>query len=62
MANNEEFLQTIQQAFHKYLLTSSRSNEKLIILHGKISHDLQELLPDYTIQSLGIGNVVKNKV
>ena len=56
MDNNEEFLQTIQQAFHKYLLTSSRSNEKLIILHGKISNDLQEILPDYTIQSLGIGN------
>ena len=56
MDNNEEFLQTIQQAFHKYLQTSSRSNEKLIILHGKISNDLQELLPDYTIQSLGIGD------
>ncbi len=56
MADNNDFLKTIQQAFHKYLQTSSRSNEKLIILHGKISSDLQELLPDYTIQSLGTGD------
>lgn len=47
----------------KFLDTSSRSNEKLKILHGNIAQDLaQRLGDDYQIQSLGYGNQKEGKI
>jgi hypothetical protein len=52
--NNEEFLDCIKRAFVKFLETSSRSNEKLKILHGAIAKDLyQQLGKNYIVQALG---------
>jgi hypothetical protein len=49
-------LPTIKVAFHKYLETGARSNEKLKILHAKIATDLAALLGnDFVIRSLGYG-------
>lgn len=41
---NKRFLNTLTEAFRKYLQTSSRSNEKLKILHSKIAMDLTKIL------------------
>ena len=52
--NNSEFLDCISQSFKKFLATHSRSNQKLIILHGHIASDLSNKLGnDYTVKSLG---------
>lgn len=52
--NNQEFLNCICQSFQKCLSTSSRSNEKLVILHGKIAEHLAEKLGNkYLIKALG---------
>lgn len=54
--NNNEFLAKVTEAFKKFLTTSSRSNEKLKILHGAIANDLSERLGnDFKIQSYNIG-------
>lgn len=55
--NNNEFLAKVTEAFKKFLTTSSRSNEKLKILHGAIANDLSERLGnDFQIQSYNIGD------
>lgn len=53
--NNLNFLQIIKDAFEKYLSTHPRSNEKLKILHGAISKDLEKRLNNrsYSFYSLG---------
>lgn len=61
---NEEFLKVLEESFKIYLNTSSRSNEKLKILHSFIANSLQDKLNqyklsrslNYTIHSLGIGD------
>lgn len=51
--DNQEFLETIGNSFKKFLSTGSRSNEKLKILHGNISQDLEKRLGDgYSVKSL----------
>ncbi|HRZ19964.1 MAG TPA: hypothetical protein P5136_07980 [Methanofastidiosum sp.] len=53
--NNQKFLEIIKESFDKYLHTSSRSNEKLKILHGAIARDIKNKLgTEYTVHSLGI--------
>ena len=57
MMNNQQFLGCLKKAFVRFLETSSRSNEKLKILHGSIAADLAAHLGnDYQIQSLGFGS------
>lgn len=52
--SNEEFLKVIKKSFSKYLITGSRSNSKLKILHGEIARDLKERLGTYyEVNSLG---------
>lgn len=52
--NNNEFLGCILQSFKKFLETHSRSNQKLVILHGGIANDLAlKLGEDYQVKSLG---------
>lgn len=52
--NNSAFLNCIFRSFKKFLETSSRSNQKLKVLHGAIAADLAvKLGQDYTIKSLG---------
>ncbi|MBQ9254280.1 MAG: hypothetical protein IJ213_01895 [Bacteroidales bacterium] len=55
--DNQKFLQVIKASFKKFLITGSRSNEKLKILHGAIANDIIEKLNDetYSVNSLGIG-------
>ena len=51
--DNNKFLNIIRESFEKYLETSSRSNEKLKILHGEIAKDLADRLGDgYKVNSL----------
>jgi hypothetical protein len=53
--NNQDFLVILKQSFFTYLRTSPRSNQKLVILHGAISNDLQSRLGyEYEVHSLGI--------
>ncbi len=58
--DNTAFLATVSRSFLKFLETDSKSNKKLIILHGEIAADLFKKLNlskkasvNYTIQSLG---------
>ena len=61
--NNHQFLQLVTNSFIRFLQTSSRSNEKLKILHGKIAEDIQiKLGSSYKIKSLGIGNGKEGKL
>lgn len=54
---NVDFLEVIKKSFEVYLKTSSRSNEKLVVLHGFISDYLQNQLGyDYEIKSLGFND------
>ena len=55
--NNSDFLEVVKQSFLVYLRTSARSNEKLKVLHGAISADINNRLHDrkYTVSSLGYG-------
>ena len=55
--NNSEFLETIKESFLVYLKTGARSNEKLKVLHGAISTDINHRLGNrkYTVASLGYG-------
>ena len=52
-----QFLNVLKESFLTYLKTSARSNEKLKILHGAISRDLQTRLgAEYNIRSHGYNN------
>jgi hypothetical protein len=55
--NNHEFLEVLKQSFLVYLRTGARSNEKLKVLHGAISKDIDNRLRDrqYAVSSLGYG-------
>lgn len=55
--DNKMFLRVLSNSFNTYLATSPRSNEKLKILHGAISTDLQNRIGySYTINSLGLSH------
>lgn len=55
MTKDKEFLNTLQDSFKTYLETDARSNEKLKILHKKISEDFLSVLGDeYIVNSLGL--------
>lgn len=57
MSKNDKFLEIINKAFKKFLVTGARSNEKLKILHGEIASQIQAKLGDnYTVKSLGFGD------
>lgn len=61
--DNREFLIVVRDSFKKFLETGSRSNEKLKILHGAISKDLQSRLGSgYHVQSLGVGDGKEIKI
>ena len=44
---NSMFLEKIKESFKKYLISGSRSNEKLKILHGFIAECLEKELKRY---------------
>lgn len=61
--NNNDFLACIKTSFIRFLETGSRSNEKLVILHGFIAQDLaQRLGCQYQVKSLGIGSGQEGKI
>ena len=61
--NNNQFLQIIKQSFLKFLKTHSRSNKKLVVLHGAIAKDIKDKLGDeYKIKSLGLGEGKEGKL
>ena len=54
--DNATLLCVLGNSFRTYLATGARSNEKLKILHGAISTDLQNRLGyEYVVSSLGFG-------
>lgn len=60
---NNQFLQTVKQSFLRFLKTHSRSNKKLIVLHGAIAKDIKDRLGDkYKIKSLGVGDGKEGKL
>ena len=61
--NNNQFLQITKQSFLKFLKTHSRSNKKLIVLHGAIAKDIEDKLGnEYKIKSLGLGEGKEGKL
>lgn len=61
--NNNQFLQTVEKSFIKFLKTHPRSNKKLIILHGAIADDIKNRLgKKYEIKSLGAGDGKEGKM
>lgn len=61
--NNNQFLQIVKQSFLKFLRTHSRSNKKLIVLHGAIAKDIKDKLGNkYKIKSLGVGDGKEGKL
>lgn len=61
--NNNQFLQIVKQSFLKFLRTHSRSNKKLVVLHGAIAKDIKGRLGDtYKIKSLGLGDGKEGKL
>lgn len=61
--NNKQFLQTVKQSFLKFLQTHSRSNKKLIVLHGAIAKDIKDKLGNkYKIKSLGMEDGKEGKL
>lgn len=61
--NNKQFLQIIKKSFTKFLETHSRSNKKLIVLHGAIANDIKNRLGQgYEVKSLGIGDCKEGKL
>src|SRR3989339_1117895 len=61
--NNNQFLQIIKLSFLKFLKTHSRSNKKLIVLHGAIAKDIKDKLGNkYKIKSLGVGDGKEGKL
>lgn len=60
---NQQFLNCIKLSFNKFLETGSRSNEKLIVLHGAIARHLLNVLgAGYSVNSLGIGDGKEKKI
>lgn len=54
---NTDFLNTVSLAFSEFLTSGSRSNKKLIILHGAIARDLQQRFGNaFEVHSLGFSN------
>jgi hypothetical protein len=61
--NNQDFLNCVLQSFQKFLSSHSRSNKKLVILHGKIAEDLSIKLGNkYVIKSLGYEEGKETKI
>lgn len=61
--NNTELLNTLKQAFRIFLMSGSRSNQKLYVLHSKIANDILSLLPsDYSCKSLGIDDNKESEI
>lgn len=61
--NNNQFLQIIKKSFSEFLKTHSRSNKKLVVLHGAIAEDIQNRLGvGYSIKSLGMGDGREGKM
>lgn len=61
--NNNQFLQIVKQSFLKFLRTHSRSNKKLVVLHGAIAKDIKDKLGStYKIKSLGLGDGKEGKL
>jgi len=61
--NNHQFLQIVKASFAKFLKTHSRSNKKLIVLHGAIANDVKNKLgKEYEIESLGVGKSKEGKL
>lgn len=61
--NNQDFLEVITSSFNKFLLSGSRSNEKLKVLHGAIAKDILNRLDNhYYVSSLGIGNCKESTI
>lgn len=61
--NNRQFLQIVRRSFLKFLETHSRSNKKLIVLHGAIAKDIKNKLGnEYEVKSLGVGNGKEGKL
>lgn len=58
MTTNQDFINVIKESFETYLsVGTSRSTAKLKSLHGRIAHDIKNLLgPGFTIQSQGYGD------
>ena len=55
--NNNDLLGVLRRSFITYLKTNPRSNEKLKVLHGAISTDLQNRIGyDFKVCSLGFGD------
>lgn len=55
--NNQQFLRVVKESFLKFLKTHSRSNKKLIVLHGAIANDIKNKLGrEYKVKSLGVGS------
>lgn len=64
--DNQEFLEVITCSFKTFLMTGSRSNEKLKILHKAIATDIiHRLGGEYSVKSLGINDgreeIIKGK-
>jgi len=55
--DNNQFLKEIKKSFIVFLKTHSRSNKKLIVLHGSIASDIKNKLGhEYGVKSLGVEN------
>lgn len=60
---NQEFLNCVLLSFRKFLETHSRSNQKLLILHGLIAKDISEKLGEkYQVKSLGFEESKESKI
>ena len=60
---NQEFLNCVLLSFRKFLETHSRSNQKLLILHGLIAKDISEKLgKKYQVKSLGFEESKESKI
>lgn len=61
--DNSDFLKCIARSFRRFVETTSRSNEKLKVLHGEIAADFSaQLGSDYTVSSLGFGDGKEGKI
>ncbi|MFH0779920.1 MAG: hypothetical protein V1928_03630 [Parcubacteria group bacterium] len=61
--NNNDFLKVVEKSFIKFLETHSRSNKKLIVLHGAIAEDIKNRLGgDFEVRSLGMGDGKEGKM
>lgn len=59
---NNEFLEILSQTFCKYLAIVAKSNEKLKILHTKITMDLkQKFAQEYEVYALSVNKKVAKR-